>query len=295
MPSKYAAVSQYSDLVTLLQNPNHNLSCPSPRFLFSLLGKPRNDSLYGEDDGPLDNPKLQKLMSYRVDVGPFKVKGLRPAVESLKNVMADIYKEQKDIYNRLSNVGMLVVRFQRSTKKYPVGSPNRPISSHSWGTAIDLKIDGLLDIRGDNKSQYALNLITPIFNRHSWYWGGAFPVEDSMHFEVSKEKLLEWQKAGLFGPVSKQRTEVISSEISKSSHVSSTSMDHSRFELRKGDKGPKVEMLQNSLRSHNYNIISDGRFGSKTEAALMDFQRKHGLAPNGVAGLKTSLYLALFR
>lgn len=288
--------SPYSVLDDIPSGLNQNLTSPCSSFYMQLIGEPRLDRVYSEDPSDATNPILLKLCKTE-NVGPFRATGLKPAVDSLKEVMSEIALKYPDLINRLNNGGMRVVRYVSGTTT---------LSNHSWGAAIDLKVDNIEDKRRDEKILHGLALAAPIFNKHKWYSGAGYKHkinkktgkltsnEDAMHFEVSKEKLLEWQKAGLFGPVSKQRTEVVASEVSKSSHVSSTSMDHSRFELRKGDKGPKVEILQNSLRAHNYNIISDGRFGSKTEAALKDFQRKHDLTPNGVAGIKTSLYLALF-
>jgi len=72
---------------------------------------------------------------------------------------------------------MLCCRYQRNS--------TTSISNHSWGTAVDLKIDGHLDERGDDTVQYGLTLIAPIFNRFGWYWGAMFPTEDAMHFEAS--------------------------------------------------------------------------------------------------------------
>ena len=165
-----------------------------------------------------------------------------------------------------------------------MGNSNK-VSNHSWGIAIDLLIDGKLDLYNDGKTLYGLTLIAPIFNRNGWYWGGRFRTsEDAMHFEVSKEKLLEWQKAGMLGSVSKSRQEVIA-----------PSNGHTLLDfLHKGDKGPCVVALQNALKTRNYNITPDGRFGNKTELALIDFQRKQGLIANGTVGPKTALYLALF-
>ena len=134
----YVEKSKYSKLEDSFSNVNLNLSSAKNSFLFSILGKPRVDGVYGEKDGPLKNPQLERLMVKGVDVGPFKVKGLGLAVESLAKVMADICRQHKDIYERLNHEGMLVVRYQRPTKRKPIGCLNRPISNHSWGTAIDL-------------------------------------------------------------------------------------------------------------------------------------------------------------
>lgn len=55
--------------------------------------------------------------------------------------------------------------------------------------------------------------------------------------------------------------------------------------LRRGDHGPDVLLLQESLRAKGFSPgRADGRFGPATEAALLAFQRARGLLPDGVAG-----------
>jgi hypothetical protein len=118
-------------------------------------------------------------------VGPFKVTGLLPAVLSLKEVMADIQSAQPQVYAALGTAGMLCCRLVRGS--------TTSISNHSWGSAIDLTLDGVLDQRGDDLVQFGLTQIAPIFNRHGWYWGAGFPTEDGMHFEGSAAKIAEWK------------------------------------------------------------------------------------------------------
>lgn len=120
-------------------------------------------------------------------VGPFRVTGLVPAVLGLKAVMADISNEQPAVYRALGTAGMLCCRLVRGSAT--------AISNHSWGTAIDLTLDGVLDTYGDDNVQYGLTLIAPIFNRHGWYWGAAFRKEDAMHFEGGRDLVERW--AGL--------------------------------------------------------------------------------------------------
>ena len=52
--------------------------------------------------------------------------------------------------------------------------------------------------------------------------------------------------------------------------------------LRKGDRGEEVKVLQSLL-----NITIDGIFGKDTEAAVIKYQRTHGLTPDGIVGAKT--------
>lgn len=55
--------------------------------------------------------------------------------------------------------------------------------------------------------------------------------------------------------------------------------------LRRGASGAAVERLQRALAAEGFNPGAiDGRFGPATEAALVAFQRSHGLLPDGIAG-----------
>lgn len=54
--------------------------------------------------------------------------------------------------------------------------------------------------------------------------------------------------------------------------------------LRKGSSGPDVLHLQSLLKKHGYVILLDGDFGPATDEAVMDFQRKAGLAIDGIVG-----------
>src|SRR5712691_13388414 len=90
------------------------------------------------------------------DVGPFRVTGLAPAVSSLREVMAEIRQAEPDVFAGLGSSGMLCARLVRGSAT--------AISNHSWGTAIDLNLNGVLDARGNNRVQEGLARIAPIFN-----------------------------------------------------------------------------------------------------------------------------------
>jgi putative peptidoglycan binding protein/D-alanyl-D-alanine carboxypeptidase-like protein len=230
---------------------NAGLECPSASFLTSILGNPREQ--YSGTCEQVTNRALASLIVV-TDVGPFNVQGLRAAVDSLRLVMADIQREQRDVYAKLGTAGMLCCRYQRNSTN---------ISSHSWGTAIDLKLDGKLDVRGNNKVHYGLTLIAPIFNKHGWHWGAAFRTEDAMHFEVSKATLTQWERASLFGAAPTGAV------------------------LKKGDKGPEVRQLQEALLRAGVGITVDSDFGPRTEQAVKYFQQRRGLNVDGIVGSAT--------
>ena len=62
--------------------------------------------------------------------------------------------------------------------------------------------------------------------------------------------------------------------------------------IRNGSRGSSVSELQRLLNQNGYNLDVDGIFGSATEAAVRDYQRKNSLSVDGIAGNNTwgSLY-----
>lgn len=57
--------------------------------------------------------------------------------------------------------------------------------------------------------------------------------------------------------------------------------------LRLGSKGSSVTDLQKSLNAQGYNLTADGIFGSKTQAAVKDYQKKNSLTVDGIVGNQT--------
>lgn len=58
--------------------------------------------------------------------------------------------------------------------------------------------------------------------------------------------------------------------------------------LKKGSKGTQVKRLQEYLNWFgNYGLVVDGDFGSKTDKAVRDFQKRTGLTVDGIFGSKS--------
>lgn len=58
--------------------------------------------------------------------------------------------------------------------------------------------------------------------------------------------------------------------------------------LGRGSTGSEVKELQSKLAQLGYGVGTvDGKFGSKTEAAIRSFQKDHGLRVDGLAGTQT--------
>ena len=192
--SQAPAKSIYTELVAVSPGANAGLQNASGDLVEKILGAPKS----------IEMQRRTQL----IDVGPFEVEGFELALESLKDVMLAVNEKFPDLYKRLGHNGMRVIR-SISGKKAK--------SLHSWGIAIDITIDGIEDVKWNEKSFYGLALLAPIFHEHGWYWGGAFQDqeteegsgiyhtnEDSMHFEISKNKLIGWARYGYLGPAAQK-------------------------------------------------------------------------------------------
>jgi hypothetical protein len=181
-------IDAYAQVVLIgsRRNLNVGLSVATPSFLVELLGRPRED--LGDDCQSMTNPALSGKLVLE-EVGPIQVRMLQPAVDSLKRVFANVQMTDPDLYARINQAGSLCVRRIR-------GSQNS-VSTHAFGLAVDLNIDGHLDTLGDGYTQLGLTILQDYFREEGWIWGAAFSREDSMHFEVSREMLERWRGEGI--------------------------------------------------------------------------------------------------
>ncbi|MFQ5621855.1 MAG: M15 family metallopeptidase [Paracoccaceae bacterium] len=165
---------------------NRGLTVPTPQFLAEFLGRPRENLT--DECQPITNPDMAAMLRLE-QVGPIQVHMLEPALKSLRRVFDNVLTTDTDLYERIRSSGSLCVRRIR-------GSDNK-LSSHAFGLAIDLNIDGQLDSLADGKTQLGLTILADFFQTEGWIWGAGFGREDSMHFEVSRELLESWRKEGL--------------------------------------------------------------------------------------------------
>lgn len=252
-----------TDLIPIPDGINPGLNAARQITMKSLLGNPRGS--YTDRCLPVTNPVLRAMIKTE-NVGPFRATGLAPALSSLREVFADVQREQREVFDGLGTPGMLCARLVRGSAS--------SVSNHSWGTAIDINLNGVLDERGDERRtvQVGLARIAPIFNRHGWYWGAGFPTEDGMHFELSDNKIRELHATGIFSGAPASLPEA---------------------SLSIGDRGQQVKRLQERLNAQGEDLVADGVFGPSTHAAVVAFQARHGLNPDGVVGRRTREALGL--
>ena len=248
-------MANINKLIPVPEHINPDLDGTKNSTMLTLLGNPRSE--YDQQCREVTNTKLKRRMVLR-SIGPFRVTGFDLAVASLKQIFKDIKAEQRQVYDALSSAGMLCCRRVRGSTS--------AISNHSWGTAIDMRVNNVLDKRGNDKVQVGLSVIAPIFNRHKWFWGAGFTTEDAMHFEVSEQLMQEWRVAG------KLENNIIHTPPGT---------------VRLGDRGNDVVKLQEALNRHGETLTADGVFGPNTYAALVAFQSVNELFPDGICGRMT--------
>ena len=239
--------------VVLPSGANANLNPSRSSINTTLIGLPRGQ--FTAIAAEPECPEFRQLLE-TADLGPFMVTGLMPAVRSLRAIVTDISLEEPELYARLGCSQMLACRNAKGSKSI--------ISSHSWGVALDLTIDGRCYTDGKDWVMDALMKLYPIFNRHGFYWGYGFGLIDAMHFEASDELIRSWAAAGALPG---QSTGALPRALSF------------------GDRGQQVRSLQKALNTalRPVEILVDGFFGPQTRMAVLALQRRAGLPPTGSA------------
>lgn len=177
-------VEDFSNLVRIPDRINPNVSFARQSTMLDLFGSPGERT---RDCSPVTNARVKALLVTE-DVGPFRLRGMRPAVEAIRRVFDRVQVERPALYDQLETAGMLCCRRVRNGRNF---------SNHSWGTAVDLKINGKLDTVADRRCQLGLRLMAPFFNQEGFFWGAGFSREDAMHFEVSEQLLHHWKADGI--------------------------------------------------------------------------------------------------
>jgi hypothetical protein len=187
-------VPDFAKLVLIPPDINRGVTKARQKTMLDIFGKP---GALSEECTPVTNQKVKNFL-ITTNVGPFDITGIKPAVEALSRIFVKVKQEEPELFMQLGTAGMLCCRRIRRSPGLP---PSTQFSNHSWGTAIDIKIKGALDPRGDGKTQLGLLMLHPFFNEEKFFWGAGFggSTEDSMHFEASNELVKKWKQDGLLG------------------------------------------------------------------------------------------------
>jgi hypothetical protein len=158
--------------------------------MISILGRPIFPlTTKCQDDHVSD--AVKKLQTTAKVSSNIRITGIKPAVQSLRDILSQVGASEPKLIDALGTAGMLCVRLRKPTS----GLPSTKVSNHSWGTAIDFNIDGK-DPPGNTGSKIprGIAILVPFFNKAGWYSGIAF--HDDMHFEVSEQMITKWSADG---------------------------------------------------------------------------------------------------
>lgn len=165
---------------------NKDLSSAKENTMISAMGSPKIPLTTSCQNARASDIVKAAMVTEKV-TDFLRLTGIRPAVQSAKNILATVFKDFADLRDVLRTEGMLCTRYRKPTS----GKKSTEISNHSWGTAIDFKIDGYDAPRNTGNSiPRFIAVLLPYFNRSGWYSGIAF--NDTMHFEVAEETIRKW-------------------------------------------------------------------------------------------------------
>lgn len=148
-------------------------------------------------------------------------------------------------------------------------------SNHSWGLAVDINAP---------KNPQNRRLITDmpswmpdLWNAYGFRWGGDYvnSKKDAMHYEFM----------GSVGDA------IRFTQLARAHRLGDLRLapDPRSFPgtVKMGSKGAVVRVWQEQLKRIGYGLKVDGVFGPVSNHYLIDFQRKHGLAADGIGGSQT--------
>ena len=183
--------SERVDLTDLLPI-NSGLSSAQEQTMISLLGSPRMPlTTIGQNERASDLVKRNVVLQRMSPL--FRLTGLKQAIADVATVLEKAFAQEPDLATVLSTEGMLSVRMRKPTD----GSVSTHVSNHAWGTAVDFKVVGF-DAPANTGSTVPrfIAILIPLFNDAGWFSGVGF--HDTMHFEVSEERIRELSSEGVF-------------------------------------------------------------------------------------------------
>lgn len=141
--------------------------------------------------------------------------------------------------------------------------------------------------------------IPALKNINATYTGNMEPGFKAAGFMVLTEsKYLNETEYLLPGDILLNKKSHTATNITKGSKSSSTNNSTTSSPsttastiLRKGSTGKEVKKLQEMLNEIGFNLVVDGEFGYKTDAAVKQFQTKYGLVVDGEYGAKSKAKL----
>lgn len=190
-------MTSLTDLVPIssIANLNAGLRSAHSSTMIAVLGAPREPLDQHSCRNAQASAAVTQLLEMRQITPNFKLTGIKPALDSVQKVIANVTRERPDLAAALGTEGMICVRHKKPTN----GAFSDDPSNHSWGTAVDFKLlGGVAPGATGTAVPRWVALLVPFFNAQGWYSGISFA--DAMHFEVADQTIRDWSRDGLLGP-----------------------------------------------------------------------------------------------
>ena len=277
---------------------NPGLSRLRPSTALQLLGSPGTPGAGGRC-GTV-SPRLASMMATRrVANLQLRMRLLEPLLESLETIFEEVRQADAELFEKARTNGSTCVRRIGGSTSF---------SLHSFGLAVDLgfgRPQGNFieaDPRGDGMTEVGLLKLAPFFNRHGWFWGGAFSGsgEDAMHFEASEQLLRRVLAGGGPPPGGGGTFNPPTPQLNNPRFVADPTLVEvaagRRILQRSGVRSESVGIVQdalNSLRKKDFRIPFGrsqerrGFFDPNTETAVINFQNSENLDDDGIVGKNT--------
>lgn len=147
-------------------------------------------------------------------------------------------------------------------------------SYHAKGQAADITITGVAPLK---IAQYAESIGIKGIGLYETPEDGNFVHIDTRTY-----------KSFWYGKKEQPRTTFGGAQEGKETyHKNQTKYSLKLFYLQPGDYGQDVRILQSLLIAHGYKVSITGKYDEQTYQAVIAFQKKKQLAPDGVVGSKT--------
>jgi hypothetical protein len=156
-------------------------------------------------------------------------------------------------------------------------------SNHSWGTAIDINApSNPRRARGLPRITDIPKPVVALWKNHGFRWGGDYTWPDAMHMEFMGS-------AADAQRIERRLRAYLGSATPSVPHVPGRRPPALDFPgtVQLGDEGAAVATWQRALKAAGYDIVVDGVFGPATNHVVRDWQAKHALVIDGIAGRRT--------
>lgn len=236
-----------------------------------------------DDDMAIKTYSLSKQGNLKVSAN-FDVREFRchdgSDVILIDDVLVKMLQALRDHFGRAVNISSAY-----RTKSYNSSIGGAANSQHLYGTAADIRVDGVTP--REVARWIEANLFGHDVGGLGLYDYAASDKEGFVHVDTRTSNIAQWVQTKSTAPTGYRVVQSITADYLGEGTSTATRT------LKFGLSGEDVRELQRKLAALGYALGTiDGIFGSKTKAAVIAYQASRGLDPDGIVGAKTWAALA---